>query len=69
MEYNAVKLSIFVVFADQPKIITATANIFYRRLTYAGPDIIAYLPGEHITVIGQGLSTMDYYMCGLAKTY
>ena len=70
MEYNAIpEPSIFAARADQPKATIATAETFHRRLAHAGPDIIAHLPGEHITVTGQGPSTTDCHTCGLAKVY
>ena len=70
MEYNAIpEPSVFATRADQPKTTTATAEIFHRRLAHAGPDVIAHLPGEHITVTGQGPSTTDCHTCGLAKTH
>ena len=70
MEYNAVpEPSVFTARANQPKTTTATAETFHRRLAHAGPDVIAHLPGEHITVTGQGPSTTDCHTCGLAKAH
>ena len=69
IEYNAPEPFVFAARIDQPKITIATAEIFYWCLVYISPNVIAYLSGEHITVIGQGLPIINYYIYGLAKTY